>query len=310
MLINGLGLDLDVEMVAESNDKEEEALGNSNSSKSCAVTDMKVDLPYSENASEDDAISDDYSMSSEADEEDQLAYNEEEDIAETPKDVIDRLRDLCGPDIEEKLYRISTSFSHVIGGLVSDAKLKIEHLMIMDDNRDNIRAFQLKLSYNMPCHIFDCMRKTFRHKLNLQSEWIVLHQLSVLSGVDQINFDCCVNSCVAYTTKYEHFTRCRFCNEPRYGKGARAQRTFSYIPIMPQLQAFFQKAEMDTQLAHRDQFEHINGIFHDIFDGHWYHKLWRTHVVIDGVQQPHKFFSGKNDITLLLSTDGFLLFNR
>ena len=79
---------------------------------------------------------------------------------------------------------------------------------------------------------------------------------------------------------------------------------------MPQLQAFFQKAEMDTQLAHRDQFEHINGIFRDIFDGHWYHKLWRTHVVIDGVQQPHKFFSGKNDITLLLSTDGFLLFNR
>ena len=157
MLINGLGLDLDVEMVVESNDKEEEASGNSNSSKSRAVTDMKVDLPYSENASEDDAISDDYSMSSEADEEDQLAYNEEEDIAETPKDVIDRLRDLCGPDIEEKLYRISTSFSHVIGGLVSDAKLKIEHLMIMDDNRDNIRAFQLKLSCNMPCHIFDCM---------------------------------------------------------------------------------------------------------------------------------------------------------
>lgn len=157
MLINGLGSDLDVEMVAESNDKEEEASGNSNPSKSRAVTDMKVDLPYSENASEDDTISDDYSMLSKADEEDQLANNEEEDIVETPKDIVDCLHDLCGPDIEKKLYHISTSFSHVIGGLVSDAKLKIGHLMIMDDDHNNIKAFQLKLSCNMPCHIFDCM---------------------------------------------------------------------------------------------------------------------------------------------------------
>ena len=224
VLDSDLGSNSDVEMVAESNDEEKEASGNSDPSKSRAVTDMKVDLPYSENASEDDAISDDHSMSSEADEEDQLAYNEEEDIAETPKDIVDRLRDLCGPGIEEKLYRISMSLSHVIGGLVSDAKLKIGHLMITDKDRDNIRAFQLKLSCNMPRRIFDRMQKTFGHKLDLQSEWIVLHQLSVLSGVDQINFDCCVNSCVAYTTRYEHFTRCPFCNEPRYGKGRSSAR--------------------------------------------------------------------------------------
>ena len=115
-------------MGAEPNDEEDETSGNSGPRKSCAVTDIKVDLPCSENTSEDDAdhvISDAHSVSSEADEDsDQLAYNEEEDVAETPKDIVDHLRDWCGPGIEEKLYCISTSFSHVIGRLISDAKLK------------------------------------------------------------------------------------------------------------------------------------------------------------------------------------------
>ncbi|KAF8123788.1 hypothetical protein EV363DRAFT_1179202, partial [Boletus edulis] len=181
--------------------------------------------------------------------------------------------------------------------------------MITDEDRESIRAFQLKLSCNMPRRIFDRMRTTFRHKLNIQSEWIILHRLSVLSGVEPIHIHCCINSCVAYTTKYEHFTRCPFCNERRYGKGGRARRLFSYIPLIPQLQSFFQKAETITQLAYRNQFVHTDGVICDVFDGRWYRKLQQTHVTIDGVQQPHKFFSGKNDIALSLSTDGFLLFN-
>ncbi|KAF8556621.1 hypothetical protein OG21DRAFT_1408800, partial [Imleria badia] len=190
-----------------------------------------------------------------------------------------------------------------------NADSKIGHLIITDEDRDNIRAFQLKLACNMPRHIFDRMRKTFRHKLDIQSEWIILHRLSVLSGVNPINIDCCINSCIAYTTKYEHFTRCPFCDEHRYGKSGRAQGVFSYIPIILQLQSFFQKADMVTQLAYCDQFAHVDGVFYDIFNGHWYHNLRRTHVVIDGAQQLHKFFSGKNDIVLSLGTGGFLLFN-
>ncbi|KAG6379825.1 hypothetical protein JVT61DRAFT_10373 [Boletus reticuloceps] len=148
------------------------------------------DFPCSDNTSEDDAdsvISDGHLVWSRSNKEDQLVYNEEEEIAqESPKDIVERLHDWYGPRIEEKLYHI-------------------RHLMITDKDRDNIRAFQLKLSCNMPRCIFDCMRKTFTHKLNIQSEWIILHRPSVLAGVDPIHFNCFINSCMAYTTKYEHF---------------------------------------------------------------------------------------------------------
>ena len=182
--------------------------------------------------------------------------------------------------------------------------------MITDEDRDNIRAFLLKLSCNMPHRIFNRMREAFTHKLDITSEWIIIHCLSVLSGITPTNFDCCINSCIAYTSKYKYFTRCPFCKEHQYGKGRKAWRVFSYIPLIPQLQSFFQNSDMVARLGYRNQFSHTDGLVRDAFDGRWYQKLCKTHVVIDGVHQPHKFFSGENNIALSLATDGFLLFSR
>jgi len=46
------------------------------------------------------------------------------------------------------------------------------------------------------------------------------------------------------------------------------------------------------------------------FDGSHYRSLLRSNVVIDGVERPYRYFSGKHDIALALSVDGYLLFQR
>ncbi|KAJ7598942.1 hypothetical protein C8J56DRAFT_1092995 [Mycena floridula] len=54
---------------------------------------------------------------------------------------------------------------------------------ITEADRDNIRAFKLKIMSNMSRRTFDAMRSTFSHRMDLGSEWTTLYRIAVLSGV-------------------------------------------------------------------------------------------------------------------------------
>ncbi|KAF9237741.1 hypothetical protein BU15DRAFT_48324, partial [Melanogaster broomeanus] len=181
--------------------------------------------------------------------------------------------------------------------------------MITDEDRDNIRAYQLKIMSNMPRRVFNRMRYAFQHKMDIDSKWVILHRLAVLAGVDPEIYHCCVNSCIAYTLKYIHHESCPFCKEPRYGKGSHPRRVFYYIPLIPRLRAFFQNTEMIQKLSYRSSFHHHEGLIQDVFNGAWYRTLLNRKVVVDGVEHDHKYFSGKHDLAFSLAIDGFLLFD-
>ncbi|KAG1730498.1 uncharacterized protein EDB91DRAFT_1009217, partial [Suillus paluster] len=180
---------------------------------------------------------------------------------------------------------------------------------LTDEDRNNIRAFQLKLVGNIPHRVFDRMWQSFRHKMTIDSEWVILCRLATLSGIQLINYDCCINSCIAYTDDYSHHIQCPFCNESCYDAGGRAWQHFSYLPLIPRLQAFFQSPDMIQLLSYRQNYVGEPGIIRDVFDSEWYRTLCQTDVMVDDVKWQHKFFSGKHDIAFSLSVDGFLLFN-
>jgi hypothetical protein len=83
-----------------------------------------------------------------------------------------------------------------------------------------------------------------------------------------------------------------------------------YLPLIPRLQAMFQSKEKIGFLSYRHQFEHEPGWIQDVFDGSHYRSLLHSKVVVDGVERPYHYFSGKDDIALALSVDGYLLFQR
>jgi hypothetical protein len=163
---------------------------------------------------------------------------------------------------------------------------------------------------NMPRRIYDQLRYTFRHKMSLDSEWVTLHRLALLSGIQPINIDCCVNSCIAYTRQYIHHEECPYCKEARYTRSRKARRTFCYLPLIPRLQAFFQNAETVQMLSFRHLYERQPGVIRDIYDASWYQTLCRKKVAIDEIELRHRYFEGKNDIALGLAVDGYLLFKR
>ncbi|KIJ13519.1 hypothetical protein PAXINDRAFT_117019, partial [Paxillus involutus ATCC 200175] len=106
----------------------------------------------------------------------------------------------------------------------------IRNNVLTEEDWDNIRAFKLKMMANMPRRIYDQLWYTFRHKMSLDSEWVTLHRLALLSGIQPINIDCCVNSCIAYTQQYIHHEECPYCKEARYTRSRKARRTFCYLP--------------------------------------------------------------------------------
>ena len=161
---------------------------------------------------------------------------------------------------------------------------------------------------NMSRRAFNQIRFTFRHKLNLDFLYVSNRRLAVLSRVTPLLIDCCVNSCIAYTWQYQNYTHCPYCGKPRRSNH-KARRQFTYLPLAPRLQGFFQNPRTIHQLGYRARFEpSVDGV-HDVFDSEQYKNLCNKHVSINGVPRPYKFFEGKHDIAMSLCMDSCYLGN-
>ncbi|KAG2089999.1 uncharacterized protein F5147DRAFT_586908, partial [Suillus discolor] len=179
---------------------------------------------------------------------------------------------------------------------------------LTEQDRDNIRAFQLKLLSCMPWRMYNAMRTSFDHKISIDSEWIILRCLALLSEIEPRAIDCCVNLCIAYTREHSLREDCPYCNEARFTSSRQPHHTFSYLPLIPRLQAFFQNKAMINLLRYRSEFEPHPTRIHDVFDSSWYRKLLRKHVVVDGTNRNHKYFNSEYDLALAMCTDGYLFF--
>src|ERR1700761_3956814 len=122
---------------------------------------------------------------------------------------------------------------------------------LTEQDRDNARAFILKVTSNMSRTAFEQMRYAFRHKLEISSQWVIIHRMAALSGVVPLWIDCCPNSCIAYTKDYAKLESCLYCGEQRHHNSGHARRQFCYVPLIPRLQGFFQSCDKIKQLRYR-----------------------------------------------------------
>lgn len=162
----------------------------------------------------------------------------------------------------------------------------------------------------MPRDVFEQMRYAFDHKLELSSEWAILHRVAILAGVEPVWYHCCVNACMAYTGPRSSLSSCSFCSEPRFTPAEKPRRLFCYIPIIPRLQGYFQNPKLVELLLYRHHYQHKSGTIADVFDSAHYRTLRKQNVVVDDETLGHKYFSGKYDVALGVCLDGYLLFKR
>ena len=161
----------------------------------------------------------------------------------------------------------------------------------------------------MPRRTFHQMRYAFSDFLDIDSEYVAMRRFALLTEVEPVLYDCCINSCLCYTGKYKHNKSCRFCGQPRTLRG-RPQRQFSYIPLIPRLQGYFQSEAKINALSYRDNYVHFPGRIRDVFDCQHYRGLLGKKVVVDSHEQAYRYFSNPTDIAFSFCADGYLLFKR
>lgn len=135
-----------------------------------------------------------------------------------------------------------------------------------------------------------------------------MHRLSALSPKF---WDCCINTCIAYTGHLSKLTTCPICAAPRLDPiTKKPQNSYSTIPLIPQLRALFCHPETAQKLQYRHMYENQDNTISDIFDGERYKKLRKTNVVIEGQEQPYRYFEEQHEIALGLSADGMCPFKK
>ncbi|KAJ7719690.1 hypothetical protein DFH07DRAFT_1067838 [Mycena maculata] len=156
------------------------------------------------------------------DSEDWVKFDEEldSDIPKTLEEMQQELDEMVFPEEEQTLWEIRNN-------------------ILTDADRDNVRAFKLQLASGMSRSAFAQMRYAFRHQLEISSHWAMIHRIAILARVQPDWYNCCPNSCLAYTGHYADLTHCCFCAEPCFTPTNKPRRLFCYLPVIPRLQAFF-----------------------------------------------------------------------
>ena len=177
-------------------------------------------------------------------------------------------------------------------------------------DRDICKAFSYKLQTHTTDKAFSLLPRAFETVRPLPNLHGIRTRAAFLSGFKPEHYDCCPNSCCAYTGPHKDLTACPYCKEPRICASGAAQKRFTYIPIIPRLKAFLANPKAATEMAYRSSHKQTRTTVTDIFDGSHYQGLCHSKVKIDGEELDHLYFSDARDVALGLSTDGFAPFKR
>jgi hypothetical protein len=190
-------------------------------------------------------------------------------------------------------------------------------IFLLDEKLDECdriicRSFAFKISTYMPDAAWKKACYAFQTTPPLPSLPKLRSHIAFLAGFSAHVYDCCPNSCVCYTGPHSSATSCTYCGLSRYHANGKPRKKFTYVPVIPHLQAFCANTKFATTMQYRSQSESesVPGVIKDIFDGKNYKALKTKYIQIDDKTFGCQYFDDHRDIALGLSTDGFVPFNR
>ncbi|EJU02096.1 hypothetical protein DACRYDRAFT_51697, partial [Dacryopinax primogenitus] len=117
-------------------------------------------------------------------------------------------------------------------------------------------------------------------------------------------FNCCINSCVAYTGVLSKETFCPHCSKPYLKPNGQACCQYAYLPLIPQLQAQYAQEDQAKLLTSYQGWQNANApVMTNIFQ-----ELCQCYIKVSRKTLPSKYFNSPRDLALGLLTDGFAPF--
>lgn len=101
---------------------------------------------------------------------------------------------------------------------------------MQDEDKAILQALAYKLRHNLTNDAFADLPKTFPIE-HFPSIVKIRSQLAFISGIVPQVFDCCPQSCMAYTGPLKALTQCLYCKTSRFDEYGNAHHRYSYIPF-------------------------------------------------------------------------------
>src|SRR5436305_8440188 len=114
-------------------------------------------------------------------------------------------------------------------------------------------------------------------------------------------YDCCIESCMCYMSKYASLQACIICQKLHHVKG-KSLSSFTYIPFIPHLKLQYSDALRVKTLMTYCEAVIKKGKEDDTFYDWWNRQLYKT------LKEQRGLFSEKNDLGFLFSTNSVRLF--
>ncbi|KAK6995578.1 hypothetical protein R3P38DRAFT_2416634, partial [Favolaschia claudopus] len=86
---------------------------------------------------------------------------------------------------------------------------------LTEDEMKAIRAHNYKVDTDLGARAYDKLSRAFPELAGLPSRQRLQTQISFLSGVVPVKYDCCVDSCCCFTGPYADLDECPYCEKPR-----------------------------------------------------------------------------------------------
>ena len=181
---------------------------------------------------------------------------------------------------------------------------------LTDEDIDNIKMFNIRLKGHISRRLHEYVRHAFADRLKFDSPYKLYTHIAQLAGISEETYDCCVNSCCAFTGALSETRVCPYCKEERYDMHGHHRQIFRYLPFTPRLTALFSNRKSSELMQYRAVYKSGDGELSDVFDGSHYCHLQSRQVWVDGIRYDHCFFSDEHDVALGIMTDGFQIFKR
>ncbi|QRV91965.1 Transposase family Tnp2 protein [Ceratobasidium sp. AG-Ba] len=174
-----------------------------------------------------------------------------------------------------------------------------------------VQGFNYKIDTGITSRAYGKLPQAFPELERLPTEARMKTWMEILSGTTGVYYDCCEDSCMAFTGNKELLKQCTKCGKDQYEQDPnnpellRPKRTFLYIPAAPRLVNLYREPEMADEMGYRARYKPEPGVIRDIFDGAQYQRLCDKRVWTTRESFDYKYFSMPTDIAMGLSTDGF-----
>ncbi|KZO90959.1 hypothetical protein CALVIDRAFT_465589, partial [Calocera viscosa TUFC12733] len=173
-----------------------------------------------------------------------------------------------------------------------------------DIDQRRFNAYYTKMAAHLNRSQYNVLHRRYPEQFPSLAE--VSKRVAWVSGITTVRYDCCINSCMAYTGPYEHLDVCKHCTESRFKSGKKPRRQWQYLPLIPQLQGQYGNVNLAKVLGTYRASQDSNAReMSDVFQGRLYRALCERYIEVNGKTLKNRYFDSPRDISLGLSMDGF-----